>query len=112
MEFNKTINESDINRRFINSLRNTPVKWTSLENINNYTYIFKFMNTHMYNGDEDNLIEEFNYINELKNYKINRQHLFCSKSKFKIMQENNDNYIFIAIVSILAIWAFCNCKAF
>ena len=105
--FNKNISINILKRRLINSLRNTPNSWVKI-NQNNLNYTFTFMTNEMFFGDEDNLLEEFKYINNLKNYKKNKKEYYCKKSKFELIQEVNDTNFMNFILILSAVCIFCN----
>ena len=107
INFNSNFDNSKMYRRLLNSLRNTPTDYSKFENIYNQTYLLNFITSNMFTADEDNLIEEFKYIDEIKNYKIIRQHHHCQKSKFKLIQEENDNNFLKFIGYLILIVLFC-----
>ena len=110
LKFNHSTNIQNLNRLLINSLRNTPDDWTTIEQINN-TIKFIFISNDMFEADIDNLKEELYYIDNIISYNIYYDIYSCQQSEYDIMQENNDNS-FLMILGIFGIIIIlcCICK--
>lgn len=109
IDFNNNISTKILQRRLINSLRNTPNTWSQLKKKINNSYTFEFLSNSMFEGDKDNLIEEFTYLDYFKSYNLKEKYLICKKSNFELIQEHNDEEFLNVICIICIIVVSCGC---
>ena len=109
IDFYKNISTKILQRRLINSLRNTPTSWAQLNKKFNNSYTFEFLSNDMFKGDKDNLIEEFTYLDYFKSYNLKKEDLICKKSKFELIQEHNDEEFVNAVIIIFLVCLICSC---